>query len=168
MAAGEPAQVEPTPRAIATRSASTAAAAAGPPAPGPSNATRPTGTASTSTRLSTPSQRPNGEPAGTAVATTDASIAPSSASRVVATRRRIRPSAASAATSPAVTPVIPGAPARPEVVPGRLPTAAGSIQAPNASRARITSLLRASRPSTSAVGSASAYPRACASARTSA
>ena len=45
-----------------------------PPAPGPSNATRPTGSASTSTRLSTPSQRPNGDPAGTAVGTTDASM----------------------------------------------------------------------------------------------
>ena len=37
----------------------------------------PTGEPSTSTRLRTPSQRPNGEPAGTAVGTTDASIAPS-------------------------------------------------------------------------------------------
>ena len=132
------------------------AAAAGPPAPGPSNATRPTGSPSTSTRLRTPSQRPNGEFAGTAVGTTDASIAPSSARRVVGDQ--------------AQDPTLGGqrgdvlgrdagdarGARRARVVAGRLPTAAGSSQPPNASRARITSLLSASSPSTSAVGSASA------------
>src|SRR6187431_175396 len=122
VAAGLPAQVDPTPRAIDTRSDRTAAAAAGPPAPGPSNATRPTGSASTSTRLRTPSQRPNGDSAGTAVGTTDASIAPSSPSRDVAMSRRTRPSARSASTSAAVTPVIPGRPGAPVVEPGRLAT----------------------------------------------
>ena len=87
------------PRAIETRSPRTAAPAAAPPAPGPSKATRPTGVASTSTRLSTPSQRPKGESAGTAVGTTEASMAPSSARRAVAMRRRTRPSRARAATS---------------------------------------------------------------------
>ena len=40
---------------------------AAPPAPGPSNATRPTGSASTSIRLRTPSVRPSGESSGSAV-----------------------------------------------------------------------------------------------------
>jgi len=44
-------------------------------------------------------QRPNDEPAGTAVGTTDASSAPSSAIRAVARRRSIRPSAPSTPTS---------------------------------------------------------------------
>jgi hypothetical protein len=106
--------------------------------------------------LSTPSQRPKGDEAGTAVGTTDASTAPSSARRAVAIRRSVRPSAASAATSSAVTPVMPGAPGAPEVEPGRFDTASAEIHVPNASRARMTSLLTASSPSTSAVGSASA------------
>ena len=40
------------------------------------------------------------------------------------------------------------------------------MRSPNASAERIASLERASKPSTSAEGSASAYPAACASART--
>ena len=52
---------------MASRSPRIAEAVAGPPAPGPENATRPRGVASTSIRLSTPSVRPSGESAGNAV-----------------------------------------------------------------------------------------------------
>src|SRR5262245_59464375 len=74
MAGGSPAQVEPAPRATATRSPSTALLVAGPPAPGPAIRTIPSGSASISTRLVTPSVQPNGLSEGTAVGMTAASI----------------------------------------------------------------------------------------------
>ena len=84
-------------------------------------------------------------------------MAPSSARRVVAISRSVRPSRGERGDVLGGDARDPGQrPRAPVVVPGRLPTASGSIQSPNASRARITSLLTASSPSTSAVGSASA------------
>ena len=76
------------------------------------------------------------------------------------------PAAAAVAMSVALTPVIPGDPAPGPSVP-IVATADGASHVPNASLARITSLLTASWPSTSPLGSASAYPAACAAARTS-
>ena len=71
-----------------------------------------------------------------------------------------RPRAAAPATGAWLTPVIPGAPAHavprvPPTVGGRRTIASGSTQTPNARRMRMTSLLTASAPSTSADGSAS-------------
>jgi hypothetical protein len=105
-------------------------------------------------RLVTPSVHPNGLSDGTAVGITAASIA--SAPRVaVASSLMVSPSAAAPSISWSVTPVMPGRP-MPRAVGGRRPTVAGSSHRPKARRARITSLLTASSPSTSPLGSASA------------
>ena len=56
----QPAQVDPRPRATATRSPSTALLVAGPPAPGPARPTVPSGSASISIRFVTPSVQPKG------------------------------------------------------------------------------------------------------------
>ena len=91
-AAGLGPHVEPALRASAIRSPRTALVVAAPPAPGPSNATRPTGSASTSIRLRTPAVRPSADPSGSAVGRTAAAIRPSSApADAVATRRMISP-----------------------------------------------------------------------------
>ena len=104
----------PRSRATAIRSPRTALAVAGPPAPGPLNATVPTGSASISIRLRTPEVRPNGESAGTARGRTEAAIAsvPASRGRTASARSLItRPRDRAAAMSPVSTPVIPRAPA---------------------------------------------------------
>ena len=74
VAGARPAQVEPWPRETATRSPRTALLVAGPPAPGPASRTVPSGSASISTRLVTPSVQPNGLSDGMAVGMTAASI----------------------------------------------------------------------------------------------
>ena len=72
VAAGRGPQVDPAPRAIAIRSPRTAEEVAAPPAPGPSKPTEPTGSASTSTRFRTPAVRPSAESSGSAVGRTAA------------------------------------------------------------------------------------------------
>src|SRR6185312_11668723 len=93
VAAGRPAQVDPTPRATATRSPSTALLVAAPPAPGPAIRIVPSGSASISIRLVTPSVQPNGLSDATAVGITAASM---SAPRrlAVASNLMVEPSAA--------------------------------------------------------------------------
>src|SRR5947207_301546 len=154
-AGGRPAHVLPSSREMAMRSPRTALDVAGPPAPGPLNATVPTGSASISIRLVTPDVRPSAASAGTAVGSTDALSVPSGPRRASAMSLMTRPAAVAAATSAEPMPVIPGRP-----LPGPsiaiVATLDGSSQTPNASRARITSLLTASSPSTSPRGSASA------------
>ena len=115
----------------------------------------PSGSASISMRLVTPSVQPNGLSAGTAVGMTAASM---SSPRRLADGEQLdgQPErrgaldllvghARDARRGPC-----------PRTVGGRRPTLSGSSQRPNASRARITSLLTASSPSTSPDGSASA------------
>ena len=75
VAAGSPAQVEPRPRAIATRSPRMALLVAGPPAPGPTGRRCRAARRRSRRGCVTPSVQPNGLSAGTAVGTTDASIA---------------------------------------------------------------------------------------------
>src|SRR6476646_5607328 len=165
IAGANPAHVDPTPRATARMSPSTALLVAAPPAPGPPSRTVPTGSPEISMRFITPAVSPSGLLAGTAVGTTAAATTASSRS---ATARSLiaRPSDAAPRSSGPVTPVMPGG-ASPRAAGGRRPTVVGSSHVPNARRARMTSLFTASSPSTSPLGSASAYPLAWASERTS-
>ena len=117
--------------------------------------TRPTGTASISIRLRTPAVRPRAESSGSAVGRTAAARR---------RRRRRRPSRASRMIRPASAGVgLVGQADRRDARPGGTVGAIGSVgivagssHRSNASRARMTSLLTASWPSTSPAGSASA------------
>ena len=156
-AGGRSAQVLRPVRATSSRSARTALLVAGPPAPGPSNETRPTGSASTSRRLRTPSVRPNGAPTGTAEVMTEPA-SPKSGSAVpgvlaVAMSRMARPSATAPAMSFAETPVMPGLPS-PRTAGGLATIDSIRGHAPKQRRVSTASLF-ASWPSTSARGSRS-------------
>ena len=149
VAGASPAHVEPTPRATATRSPRTALLVAAPPAPGPARRTVPSGSASISTRLVTPSVQPNGLSAGTAVGMTAASMAPSRRRR--RGRQQLdRQAEGRRALQLAVGDA--GDPRPPVTARGRGSAPDGRrdrASSPNASRARMTSLLTASSPSTS-------------------
>ena len=84
-----------------------------------------------------------------------ASTAPAGPRSATASSFMAKPREPAPSISSAVTPVTPGLP-WPRTDGGERRTLAGSIHVPNARRARMTTLLTASSPSTSPRGSASA------------
>ena len=109
----------------------------------------------TSTRFSTPSVPPRAPLSGTAVGRTVAASDPAGPGSATARSLRSRPRKTAPSISSEVTPVMPGLP-QPRTDGGVRRTLPGSSHDPNARRARRTSLLTASSPSTSPRGSASA------------
>ncbi len=131
-------------RTISMMSPTTALAVAPRPAPGPANMSCPTGRPLTSTAFWTPSMKASGFRLGTSVGATKANTRLSSC-RAVATSLMTHPSSSATSVSRRVTPRMPS-----------VRMSAGVIRVLKTIEAMIASFLAASRPSTSAVGSASA------------
>ena len=146
--AGSPAQVDDAAAGDGQEIAEDRAARGRAAGPGPGQADRPERRRHRSRRGSRrrPSSRTGCRP-GTAVGTT-APMTVSPSRVALASSLRVRPRAAAPSISRSRTPVMPGAPV-PRTVGGRRTTESGSSHAPNPSRARMTSLLTASSPSTS-------------------